>query len=237
MGWAQQKEIFNLLAKHVSRIFIYRENTGRKLGEIFLTHVLKFSQTKQWRPQGRILPVPGERVRGRDWSCPALISVIGDPSYLGCWAGRGGRESRLFTPTFNFHTSKFNQFLGAALLSSFWKPLKGENNTKKHRNLFSSPQAFVTVPVPKCTNSWQAESLWYTFPRVQKEKLNKGLATSGRAEVARSFWGSSSSSRFWPRGRECQRKEIILFVVSETAGLGPEGILWAAARVCCSSPR
>lgn len=88
----------------------------------------------------------------------ALISVTSDPSYLGCGARGGGGERWLFTQTFSFNRSKFNQFLGPALLSSLWKHLKGENHTEKHRNLFSSLQAFVTVPVPKCTNFWQTKS-------------------------------------------------------------------------------
>lgn len=127
---------------------------------------------------------------------PALISGTSDPSYLGRWARGGGPESWLFKPTFSFPMSKFNRFLGTALLSSLWKHLKGENNTEKHKNLFSSLQAFVTVPVPKCTSFWQTKSPWYTFPRVQKEKINKELVTSGGAKVARSLWGSSSSLHF-----------------------------------------
>lgn len=138
---------------------------------------------------------------------PALISVTSDPSYLGCWASGGGGESWLFTLTFSFNTSKLNQFLGTALLSSLWKHLKGENNTEKHRNLFSSLQALVTEPVPKCTNFWQAESPWYTFPRVQKEKINKELVTSGGAKVARSLWGSSSSLHFWQREGSVSKKK------------------------------
>lgn len=75
-----------------------------------------------------------------------------------------------------------------------------------------------------------AGSLWYAFPRAHKEKINKELVTSGGAKVAKSWWGSSSSFRFWQRGRECQWKEITLLVVSETAGLVPEGIFWAGSQ-------
>lgn len=93
----------------------------------------------------------------------------------------------MFTPTFDFNMSQFNQFLSTALLSSLWKHLKGENDTKKHRNLFSSQQALVTAPVPKCTNVWLTKSFRYTFLRVQKEKINKELVTSGGAKVARVY--------------------------------------------------
>lgn len=151
----------------ISRTSFLRFHLWRKLPKkiwdsLFPKQVLKCNQTKQWRPQERSSPlqVKGYRVgEVLDWSFPALTSMISDPSYLGYWAGSGSRESRSFTLTFSFNVSKFNQFLGTILHSSFWKHLKGENSTKKHRNLFSSLQAFVTAPVPKCTNFWQDESL------------------------------------------------------------------------------
>lgn len=94
--------------------------------------------------------------------------MISDASHLGCWARSGGRESWLFTFTFN--RSKFNWFFSSALLSSLWKHLKGENNTKKHRNLFSSLQAFVTAPVPKCTNFWPSGITLICFSQGSQRK-------------------------------------------------------------------
>ena len=151
-------------------------------------------------------------------------------SYLPGLAGLGAEADRAGC------SHQLSILIWANLISSsvqpsfLWKHLKGENDTKKHRNLFSSQQAFVIVPVPKCTNVWLTKSLWYTFLRVQEEKINKELVTSGVAKVARSLQGCPSSLHFWQRGRECQCREITLLVAGR---FGTWGSFWVGSGVCC----
>ena len=164
--------------------------------------------------------------------------MISDLSYLGCCARSGGRRTSC--------SRRLSVLLQAHLISVSAQPssfqvsgnISREKITLRNTEIFSLLcRRLSQRQVLSAQKFWQTESLWYTFPRVHKEKINKELVTSGGSKGSQEFM-SWLIFTFLAKGKGVSVKRNHLVSGFWDRRFGARGhFLGRLSGVCCHFPQ